>query len=197
MLATADDLRLAAERSFMKDGRGMKADKRVGGGKSMLYRCAGVEWDAKRKSKGSAKLTAGCQAFMQAYQLKGNEWKLIEVCLEHVLCAGGSENAGSRALEEEPIQIVSANRSITISSLQDTLQTHTGSVRMSDRTLYRLRDRILGTDEKKFSETFQMLNNFLRYVRNKSGCSDRLPGESEHLRSPTLTAVGFPIPVKF
>lgn len=44
IFATTDDLRLAAECSFMKDGRGMEANKLVEGGKSKLYHFAEAEY---------------------------------------------------------------------------------------------------------------------------------------------------------
>ena len=54
------DLRVATERCFLADGRGMRADKRVGGSRGKLYRCDGAVFDVKCK----AKETRGCQAFV-------------------------------------------------------------------------------------------------------------------------------------
>ena len=45
------DLRVATERCFLADGRGMCADKRVGGSRGKLYRYDGAVLDIKSKAK--------------------------------------------------------------------------------------------------------------------------------------------------
>ena len=45
------DLRVATERCFLADDRGMCADKRVGGSRGKLYRCDGAVLDIKSKAK--------------------------------------------------------------------------------------------------------------------------------------------------
>ena len=45
------DLRLATERCFLADDRGMCADKRVGGSRGKLYRCDGAVLDIKSKAR--------------------------------------------------------------------------------------------------------------------------------------------------
>ena len=45
------DLRVATERCFLADDRGMCADKRVGGSRGKLYRCDGAVFDIKSKAK--------------------------------------------------------------------------------------------------------------------------------------------------
>ena len=45
------DLRVATERCFLADGRGMCADERVGGSRGKLYRCDGAVLDVISKAK--------------------------------------------------------------------------------------------------------------------------------------------------
>ena len=45
------DLRVATERCFLADDRGMCADKRVGGSRGKRYRCDGAVLDIKSKAK--------------------------------------------------------------------------------------------------------------------------------------------------
>ena len=45
------DLRVATERRFLADDRGMCADKRVGGSRGKLYRCDGAVLDIKSTAK--------------------------------------------------------------------------------------------------------------------------------------------------
>ena len=42
-------------------------------------------------------MITGCQALIWAYQQSSKDWKVKEVSLEHVICAGGKKTASSRA----------------------------------------------------------------------------------------------------
>ena len=53
------ELRIAAQRSFMIDGRTVWADERGSGSKSKLYRCSEASFDAKANGD-LRKVTKGC-----------------------------------------------------------------------------------------------------------------------------------------
>ena len=57
--AQTADLRIAAQRSFMIDGRTVWADERGSGSKSKLYRCSGATFDAKANGD-IRKVSKGC-----------------------------------------------------------------------------------------------------------------------------------------
>ena len=63
------DLRVATERCFLADDRGMCADKRVGGYRGKLYRCDGAVLDIKSKAK---------ETIVRAYwQSSTQEWRSL------------------------------------------------------------------------------------------------------------------------
>ena len=109
------DLRVATERRFLAENRGMCADKRVGGSRGKLYRCDGAVFDVKSK----AKETRGCRALVRAcWQSSTQEWKATEVSYEHTLCCGGTKNASPRALWAEAVIFINSNTNMTVSSLK-------------------------------------------------------------------------------
>ena len=72
------DLRIAAERSFMIEGRTVWADERGSGSKSKLYRCSGATFNANANGN-IRKVTKGCPALIRACkQSATNEWKVAK-----------------------------------------------------------------------------------------------------------------------
>ena len=59
------DLRIAAQRSFVIDGRTVWADARGSGSKSKLYRCSGATFNANANGD-IRKVTKGCPALIRA-----------------------------------------------------------------------------------------------------------------------------------
>ena len=64
--AQAADLRIAAQRSFMIDGRTVWADQTGSGSKSKLYRCSEANFDAKANGD-LRKVTKGCPDSMHVF----------------------------------------------------------------------------------------------------------------------------------
>ena len=78
------DFRVATERCFLADDRGMCADKRVGGSRGKLYRCDGAVLDIKSKAK---------ETIVRAYwQSSTQEWRsLLSTCPLHTNSGCGKE----------------------------------------------------------------------------------------------------------
>ena len=75
--AQTADLRIAAQRSFMIDGRTAWADLRGSGSKSKLYRCSGGTFDAKANGN-LKKVTNGCPDSMCVFvSVAGSDRKVF------------------------------------------------------------------------------------------------------------------------
>ena len=113
------ELRTAVERCFRADGRGCRADLRVTGSRTKLYRCDGAVYDLKATDKEERRQTTGCQALVRAYmQTKTQEWKVTAAHLSHANCSCGERKAGIRVFLPEAEAIVNGNTSITSSDTQ-------------------------------------------------------------------------------
>ena len=124
--AQTADLRIAAQRSFMIDGRTVWADLRGSGSKSKLYRYSGGIFDAKANG-GLKKVTKGCPALIRACkQSVTNEWKVTKANCDHQNCAGGTKKPSMRALLPEATAIVESSSAITTPELGKTLKATIG-----------------------------------------------------------------------
>lgn len=140
--ATVADLRTAAERVLLSQGRTMVSDHRVTGGKSKLYRCAGSIIKVGEKGAG------GCQVLVRAYKRKTMEWSITECYFTHDdNCVGGDKKPSLRAMAAEGAMIVNANRKITSPGLVKTLKGAYG-VELKSHTANRLKRQIVGMSKK-------------------------------------------------
>ena len=154
--ALTADLRVATERCFLADGRGMCADKRVGG--------SGASCKAKE--------TRGCQVLARACrQLSTREWNVTQVCYEYTLCSGGTKNASSRALLPEATKFFRSNKNMTASTLKDSLESLSGRGELSGRSASHLRKTILGTGNMEVATSYTMLESLLEFRGYKCGGS--------------------------
>ena len=166
------ELRTAVERCFRADGRGCRADVRVTGSRTKLYRCDGAVYDLKNTDKEERRKTTGCQALVRAcMQMKTLEWKVTAAHLSHVNCSGGERKAGIRVLLPEAEAIVNSNTSISADALTKTLKGQTNFGNMSARTANRLRSLIRTGGRQEADETYMRVADYLRQLKALSGGS--------------------------
>lgn len=166
--ATSADFRTAFERNMIMEGRQSRADKRVSGGRTKLYRCTGAVIVAGEKG------TSGCPVLVRGCKHADNEWHVTEVTLEHCNCAGQGEEKrkkkpSRRAMREEAGALIKANLRVTSPSLVKTLKATCGVV-ISERTASRMRSDILegGSNGDVVKEEFAALDSYLSTLERDS-----------------------------
>ena len=167
--AKSNAFRIAFESNIMVDNRQSKADKRVSGGKSKLYRCTGaiIVPGVKRAS--------GCPVVSNSSypgcRHADGECHVTEVNLDHCNCAGQSGGKKKRpirkAMVEEAEAFVNANHKITSPAL---VKTTTGScgVATVQRTANRLKADILNSGEKAVEKECMAFDDYLATLQRES-----------------------------
>lgn len=160
--ASSADFRTAFERNMIVEGRQCRADKRVSGGRTKLYRCTGAVIVAGEKG------ASGCPVLVRGCKHTDNEWHVTEVTLEHCNCVGQAEEKrkkkpSRRAMREEAGALIKANNRVTSPALVKTLKATCGVV-ISERTANRMKSDILeggGGGGDTVKEEFAMLDSYL------------------------------------
>lgn len=162
---TSDAFRVAFERNMMVDGRQLKADKRVSGGKSKLYRCTGAVIEE------GVKGASGCPVFVRGCRHADHEWHVTGVNLDHCNCAGQSgekkKRPSRKAMREDAEAFVNANHKITSPALVKTMKGACG-VDTVPRTANRMKADILNSGDKTVGKEYMALDDYLTTLQRDS-----------------------------
>lgn len=168
------DLREAAGRCFLANGRGFCSDKRSSGSKNKLYRCEGAIYDANLKDKMKRNRTCGCQAFVRAcMQRKTGEWKITGINLIHTNCFV-PEKPNTRAISvKATTRVIESN--ITSAEAQEKPlqgQSSLGDMCTRNEATKRLRGCDAGDESLREAEdTYTRLAGYLNRLKVFSGGS--------------------------
>ena len=160
--SSARDLRVAAERVLLSQGRTLVSDFRVNGGRQKVYRCS-----AAVMTKGVKGIAGGCPVFVRAYKRADDHFYVTDFLLEHRDCAGGKKKPSLRAMAAEGAVVVNANRKITSGGLVKTLKGAYG-VELKQHTANRLKRSIVGVGEAELNEGYRRLHSYLDLLAKES-----------------------------
>lgn len=168
------DLREAAERCFLADGRGCRADKRSSGSKNKLYRCDGAIFDVNLKDKEKRNKTSGCQALVRACrQQKTGEWKITATNLIHTNCSVREKKPDTRVILVKATTKVNKSTSISAEAQAKTPQ---GQSSLGNIYIHKGTKRLRKCDAREESlreaeDTYTCLADYLNRLKVFSGGS--------------------------
>lgn len=169
------DLREAAGRCFLADGRGFRADRRSCGSKNKLYRCEGAIYDANLKDKQKRNKTSGCQALVRASkQRKSGEWNITDINLIHTDCSVPEKKSNARVILVKATSKVKESNSISVEVQEQPPhgQSSLGNVCTRKAATKRLRGCDAGEESLREAEdTYTRLADYLNRLKVFSGGS--------------------------